>query len=216
MDIQGIVSDFQNLKEKLLIRKGTYNKALEEKKNLESKKQEKQQRLDALMQAKVLLAESSRYAKEQVKNQLEVLVTNGLQYIFGEDMRFEIDIVETKTRTEAEFYVVSMHDGHEVRTKPEEANGGGVVDIISIILRIAMLQSCNPPLEGPLLLDEPVKMVSEDFIGKVGEFFRQLSQYFDRQIIMSTHNAHLSEIADKKFRVQKENGISHVTEEVPA
>jgi ABC-type dipeptide/oligopeptide/nickel transport system ATPase component len=209
MDIAGVINDFEKTKSRFLVMKGTYNSLLKDREELAIQREEKLKRIDDLTQVKVLLAESSRYAKEQVKTQLETLVTNGLQYVFGEDMRFEIEISD-KARTEAEFYVVSMHEGEEIRTRPESARGGGVVDIISIILRVAMLQSCNPPLEGPLLMDEPVKMVSADYIERVGEFFRQLNQYFDRQIIMSTHNVYLAESADKIFEVVQENGISRV------
>lgn len=211
--VEEILSHYAEAKEKFLIRKGNYQNLLNTKENLLKKRAEKLEDIEVLEQAKILLQESSRYAKEQVKVQLEKLVTSGLQYIFEEDLRFEIAITESgKARTEAEFYVVSKQDGEEIRTKPESARGGGIVDVVSLILRVAVLQSYTPAVEGPLILDEPVKMVSANYIEKVGEFLQQLNQYFGRQIIMATHNIYLTEIADKKYSVSQNQGISQVEE----
>ena len=96
-----------------------------------------------------------------------------------------------------------------LKTKPQEARGGGIVDIISLALRVAMLQ-CGPgKIEGPLLLDEPAKHVSEEYITQVGEFLRQVSKSFNRQVIIVTHDRHLSEIADKSYRIELKEGISN-------
>lgn len=211
MDITEILQQHKAIKEKYLIRKGTYENLLKMRENLIRQRDEKLDSIDVFEQAKILLQESSRFAKEQVKTQLENLVTSGLQYIFEEDLQFEIKITESgKSRTEAEFYVVSTQNGEEIRTRPEAARGGGVVDIVSLILRVAILQSITPQVEGPLILDEPVKMVSANYIEKVGEFLQQLNKYFGRQIIMATHNIYLTEIADKKYMVTQTNGISRV------
>lgn len=211
MNIQTVINDYNKTKDDFLVRKGKYETLLKTKADLINQKTEKTKAVKILEQAKLLIAESSKYAKKQVKTQLESLVTSGLQYVFGDDRRFEIEISEGKNRTEAEFYHITIVNGEEIRSKPEEANGGGVVDIICIILRIAMLQSFNQPtVEGPLILDEPVKMVSAEYIDKVGEFLQQLKQFFGRQIIMSTHNMYLSEIADKKYLVTQTDGISRV------
>ena len=81
-----------------------------------------------------------------------------------------------------------------IKTKPEQSRGGGVIDIISLALRIAFLQIHKPKIEGPLILDEPAKHVSEDYIFNVADFLKRASEMFNRQIIIVTHNNHLSAI----------------------
>jgi len=67
----------------------------------------------------------SEYAREQSRVQIESLVTHCLQYIFDSNIEFKIEINEVRGRPEAEFYVVSNFGGTQIKTKPQEARGGG-------------------------------------------------------------------------------------------
>jgi DNA repair exonuclease SbcCD ATPase subunit len=67
-------------------------------------------------------------------------------------------------------------------------------------------------IEGPFILDEPAKHVSEEYIINVGKFLKEINTNFNRQIIMVTHNTHLSEISDKRYVVTMSGGISNVNE----
>lgn len=210
MDVVLLRSQLNKLKEDFNIKKGKYESLVKTKERIISEKNRILEENDILLQARLLLSESSKYAKEQIKAQLENMVTHGLQYVFGEDKRFDIEIIESKNKTEAEFYVVSQQDNVEIKNKPQDSRGGGVVDIVSLILKVAILQSYSPQVEGPLVLDEPAKHVSDEYIEKVGEFIQQITDFFGRQVIMVTHNFHLSEIATVKYEVTQENGISNV------
>ena len=75
------------------------------------------------------------------------------------------------------------------------------MDIISLALRIAFLQVHKPKIEGPLILDEPAKHVSEDYIFNVADFLKRTSEMFNRQIIMVTHNNHLASISTNAYKV---------------
>jgi len=88
-----------------------------------------------------------------------------------------------------------------------------VIDIISLAIRIAMLECSNLEIKGPIILDEPAKHVSDDYITHVAEFLKQVTHMFQRQVIMVTHNRHLSEMADRWYRVEMKDGISVVTGE---
>ncbi|WP_096435334.1 ATPase [Alteribacter populi] len=159
----------------------------------------------------VLLQQSAEFARSQAKEQIETLVTNALQYVFGPDISFQIEIDEQGQRTVAEFFVVSEMEGTKVKTKPAEARGGGVVDIVSLALRVAFLETIQPKAEGPLLLDEPGKHLSNEYELHLYEFLKSLSTMFHRQVIMITHNQHLAESGDKAFYVELDDGISGVS-----
>ncbi len=196
------------LKEYYFNEKGKESQLKEQKTNLQSNLQNILNNIDILENVRILLHKVSEFAREQSRKQIETLVTNCLQYIFDSNIEFKIEISEVRGRPEAEFYVVSNINGDSIRTKPQEARGGGVVDIISLAIRIAMLQSSNLEISGPIILDEPAKHVSDEYIVQVAEFLKQISKMFDRQVIMVTHNKHLSEIADRWYKIDIIDGIS--------
>jgi len=167
--------------------------------------------IDILEQVRLLLQRASEYARAQIKQQIEMLVTHCLQFVFGPNLEFEIELNEIRGKTNAEFYVISTYDNVKVKTKPQDARGGGIVDVISLALRIAVIQSTDLYKDGPIILDEPAKHVSNEFINNVAQFLKQISNVFHRQIIMVTHNQYLSEIADLAYKVELKNGISEVT-----
>lgn len=158
----------------------------------------------------ILLQKTSEFARNQAKLQIESLVTNCLQYIFESNVEFKIEIEESYSKPSAEFYVITKDNDITVKNKPELSRGGGVIDIISLALRIAFLQIHKPKIEGPLILDEPAKHVSEEYIYNVAEFLKKASEMFQRQIIMVTHNNHLSAIGTNTYRVQLKGSISQV------
>ena len=162
---------------------------------------------------KLLLEESSMFAREQIKYQFELMVTNALQFITGENIEFKIEFEQKRGRPEATFYVITtLEDNSIIKNTPEESRGGGIIDIICLTLKYCMLQTHNPPISGPFILDEPAKHVSEEYIVNVGKFLNEIKTTFNRQIIMVTHNTYLSEISDKRYVVTMNNGISVANE----
>lgn len=164
-----------------------------------------------LEQVIVLLKETSDHAREQARQAIEGLVTHSLRNIFGPDFGFRIELKEAGGRPQAEFYVTSALAGERLETRPEHSRGGGVVDVVSLGLRIAMLETYRPALDGPLVLDEPAKHVSDDYIQPVAAFLRAVASHFGRQVLMVTHNQHLAAMADRGFLVTLRDGASAVT-----
>jgi len=169
--------------------------------------------IELLEKVNILLQRTSEYGREQAKKQIEIIVTNCLQYVFDSNIEFVIEIEELYGKPNAEFYVITKVEEEVIKTKPELSRGGGVVDIISLALRTSFLQIHKPLIEGPLILDEPAKHVSEEYIFNVADFLKRISEMFDRQVIMVTHNNHLSSISTNAYRVHLE-GTQSVVERV--
>ena len=115
------------------------------------------------------------------------------------------------TKASYEFYIKSTVNGTECIQKPEDANGGGFVDIISVASKYAYLEIFNDPkiMSGTLFFDEPGKMISEQMSVKFAEYLKFLGNHYNRQTIMITHNNNLSSISDRTFVVSKDvNGVS--------
>lgn len=158
----------------------------------------------------LLLQKTATYARTQAKAQVEDMVTKCLQYVFEKDIEFVIDFQELRNNPSAEFYISSIFDEEKILTDPQSAHGGGVVDVLSLALRTAFLELQDPPFEGPLILDEPGKHVSSDYIFNLGEFIQQSTISFGRQVIMVTHNNHLAQMGDCTYLVDIRNGKSIV------
>lgn len=167
--------------------------------------------LETLERVMSLFQMTSQFARDQAKNQIEALVTKCLQYIFDSSVEFQIELEELRNKASAEFYVVNNTKDFFLKTKPEQSRGGGVVDIVSLALRISFLQTHKPAILGPLILDEPAKHVSEEYIHNVGDFLKQTSEIFNRQVIMVTHNSHLAALSNCAYRVEYSGNSSVAT-----
>jgi DNA repair ATPase RecN len=165
---------------------------------------------DLLDKVKVLFQLSSEYARTQAKQQLETLVTNALQYVFGATFRFEIVCADHGGSPTAEFYVSTEWEGQIIKNRPQDSRGGGIVDIVSLALRIALIETIQPQLPSSIMLDEPGKHISEDYILPMIEFLKSVGETFEKQIILVTHNTHLTESADMAYYVRLINGKSEV------
>lgn len=164
--------------------------------------------VDTLEKVLILFQKTGQYAREQGKIQIENLATRSLRYIFDRDYKFEIEISEKRNASSADFFVVEENENGRVKTNPEISKGGGIVDIVSLALRLSFLENSNPQIHGPLILDEPAKHVSDEYIFDIGDFLLQFSSQMNRQIIMITHNQHLASLSDNIYRVSQDNGIS--------
>ena len=162
-----------------------------------------------LVDALHLLEQCNIAARDFVKVEVEQLVTQGLRSIFeNPTIQFNIDFVTKRNQVEAEFTLSREEDGARIQGDILSTHGGGVVDVISISLRIIIMQLMK--VKGPLVLDEPGKYISAQFIGAFGKFLTEVSNTFDRQMIMITHNDKLTEFANNIIEVYQVGGVSHI------
>lgn len=167
---------------------------------------------ELLEKVRLLLQETSSLAREKARLQIEHTVTHALQFVFGPGITFRIELVERRNQSEAEFYIVSQYGEVEVKTRPQDARGGGVVDVVSLALRVSLLETLRPPMLGPLLLDEPGKHLSDEFAPHLALLIKEMSGTFSRQVLMVTHNRHFTEAADQVYLVEIKEGRSSLLE----
>ncbi len=189
---------------------------------LEQQKGEKEALLDRVQsdievwgQVQTLLTKAGDFAREQLKMMIEETVSSGLQAVFcTDDIRFKVDMRTLSGKPAARWMVVTQHGETVIESEPEDAKGGGVTDVVSLALRCALLELSRPKPGGPVVLDEPGKMISKDYIANVADFVKQYLQQTGRQGIMITHHAEMADVADVSYQVRQENGLSEVTKHV--
>ncbi len=165
------------------------------------------QRLEKVAQ---LFQLTATFSREQSKAHIEALVTHCLRIVFSTDLSFSIEMAEANRRTHAHFLIEDEIDGTRTTFPPQEARGGGLVDVVSLALRISLLLRYQPPVRGILLLDEPAKHLSEEYIHNVAELLLQVAEEFDLQIILVTHDRHLAYMGETVYEISKDKGTSEM------
>ena len=164
----------------------------------------------------IILTQAATTSRNNARAHFEKIITDALQFVSqSQDYEFVIKELTGRAKASYEFYIKSTVNGVECIQKPEDANGGGFVDIISVAAKYAYLEIFNDPkiMSGTLLYDEPGKMISEQMSVKFAEYIKFLGNHYGRQTIMVTHNDNLSNVADKTFIVRKNlNGVSTAIE----
>ncbi len=168
--------------------------------------------IETWQQVQLLFTKASEFARTQLKKRIEETVTAALQAILATDsIEFQIDIRMLSGSPAADWSVVSKYGDLIVAANPEDGRGGGVADIVSLALRLALLELARPKPKGPIFLDEPGKHVSREYLPNMAEFLKQYARKTGRQIIMITHADPLADVADVSYRVTQVNGISEVS-----
>jgi len=132
--------------------------------------------------------------KEKIKEGFESIVTYALQSVFGNQYKFEIEFGRRGNLSEIDFNIKTPNLSQAL--DPLDSSGVGVLDIISLALRISLLEITKPRIEGFIALDESFKHVSEGYLESTGAFLKAINRKINRQIILVTHQEALKNHAD--------------------
>lgn len=212
MNLQTFESNLKQLETNVIIAKEKEHNLNNEIKFLQYKIKTMEDENIALEKVITILTAAATASRDNARQHFEKIITDALQFISqSKDYEFIIKELTGRAKASYEFYIKSTVNGVECIQKPEDANGGGFVDIISVAAKYAYLEIFNDPkiMNATLFYDEPGKMISEQMSVKFAEYIKFLGSHYNRQTIMITHNDNLSSVADKTFLVRKDaNGIS--------
>jgi len=191
------------------------NGQLKEKTEMINKKKKENTKIELSLELntekKLLLQEACNTARKVAYDLFSNIATNGLQSILGENIFVEIVAGEQNSVPTADFMVKTVYDGYETITDPTDSDGGGVADIISLSALICMNILNDKKNSAPLFLDEPTKFVSAGYATDVANFIREISESYNKQIIMVTHAKETQYAANAVFTVElNEKGASKI------
>lgn len=174
------------------------------KKQLKQAKQrfrDANKRLTDIKEARIFVQEVANKTQQNLEEGVSDLVTTAFHSVFKDDpLDFQMQFVSRRNKTECDLHFVK----HGNQMEPLFSEAGGAVDIASFALRAAYLQLKDN--RKILLLDEPMKNVSSDYLPDVAEMMRLISSDLGFQIVMVTHiEALYEECADKIFKVRNGN-----------
>lgn len=169
------------------------------------------QNISDLEQAAATLTSLSEQRQDQIQRTIESLVSYGLRTIFEEDLSFHLQQSVKRGNSEVEFIVrTTLADGTQIDTGLLDARGGGLVSVVGFLLRLVTLLLSKQP--SPILfLDETFSHVSAEYLDRVAEFLRELTDRTKVQIIMVTHQPELAACADVVYRFVLDDGKTVVS-----
>jgi ABC-type thiamine transport system ATPase subunit len=130
-------------------------------------------------------------------------VSAGIEGIFpDDDYKFDIGFVQRRGATEADIVLV---DGQGNAIRPRDAEGGGLIQVASFLLRIACW-SLTKATRPTFLLDEPFSFLhSREAHARIANLVKGVAET-GIQIVMVTGEDESEEIvagADRVFRVDR-------------
>lgn len=184
----------------------------------------KYENLEDLRLKRAAVNKSSLFVKSRAynvrKNSTDItgqMVSDALKPMYGEDYEFSFAYNEDKlAKGERSGFniqptIISDIDGIRMATSVQNARGGGLVEVVSVLLRFAFLKLLN--YNGLIVLDETWASVSADEkMVNLIDFLNDYVKEADIQVLFITHRAEMfGKSADNILKVSKTNGIAKVT-----
>ncbi len=139
---------------------------------------------------------------EQNISSMADLATNGLNYIISDqELKFTVLQEQKYNRVSMKFRV--SQDG--VDGDPLASFGGGAAVVISLVLRLSVMQRLG--LGNLLILDESMVALANQYVPAAGEFMRQLSEKTGINILMVTHNPEFISHAHTAYEGSKTDSL---------
>jgi len=184
------------LRDRILVKKKNREALLSKKEQLERSKLLALQNCDMAKKTQALIEEAAQMTLETISFRINTIVTNAISAVLPEPYTFELGfkIFYGKLATEMRL----IRDGKVY--DPKEDNGDGLVDIVALALRIAVLCLDKRKLRRVLIMDEPMSALSVNYHELAGKMLSHLSRTLGVQIIMiSSHGSHMQIEGEKVF-----------------
>ena len=169
---------------------------------LQNKKQEKEE----VTQATEIIQCVAQLTQKELEYHISEVVSLAMQAVFPRPYKMVLQFVLRRNRTEAD---ILLEDENGNQVYPIDATGGGVVDIASFALRIALWTLSRPKLRNTIILDEPFRFLSSDLQEKASIMLKELSDKLGLQFIIISHEEQLLTAADKIYCVANKKGVSN-------
>ena len=166
--------------------------------------------LALLSEVKELLMSFAENTRDIIKHKLESLVNSALKCIFvDKDVLFKIQINRTKKIVFYDMFVET--DG--TITPLFDAKGGGILDVITMALRISFVRMFSANLRQTIILDEPFKNLDNERLRLAMEWLDTISTEMGIQFIIVTHEESIVDKSKKIFQFKMFNGVTDVKEQ---
>ena len=184
----------QEIHDKLAYAKQHRENLENQRKSVEVSFDKSEQAYAVSLETQRLIREASQLTLSNLSVRIGTIVTKALTQVLGEGYKFNLDFDIKYNKLAADMYLEK--DGKRYDLKRD--NGDGVVDIVALALRVAILCLDRRKLRRLLILDEPCGAVSVNYQPVLGKMIKQLSDMLDLQVIMVASHGSNMQIPDAK------------------
>jgi hypothetical protein len=132
---------------------------------------------------------------------VEKLMTEGLQAVFH-DQKLSVESEVNISRGKVSVDLITVHerpDGTVIRGVTNDAFGGAVATVQSVLLRIIVVKRRG--LRALLLLDESLPAFDTSYVHNMGEFLALVCERLEIDILLVTHNPALVDASTRAYRI---------------
>lgn len=163
--------------------------------------------LEEMEQAREIIRIVGLETQQQLQYHISDITSLALDAVFEDPYQLKVDFVQRRNKTECDLLFLR----NEKEIDPLESSGYGAVDIAAFALRVASWSMKNPQSRPVIILDEPMRFLSQDRQPYASRMIVELSQKLGLQFIIVTHEEVLSEYADRVFGVSIKNKKSKIS-----
>lgn len=203
---------FETIKQQFNRKLGQLESLRDRKASCDQKMIELTTREDNTAKASLFLQSLSESSRIQILEKISGIVTDALQTVKDKNLVFQMNLCVKANQPTLDMTILDKLSGQSYDVI--NSFGGGISDIISIALRIALLCRWQPQMSRVILFDEAGKFVSVKDQELLAEFVKRASEMLNIQMIWISHSNVLEQAAHKTFQVTKENGVSKVEEKM--
>ena len=157
-------------------------------------------------EAKEIIRAVGLKTQEQLQYSIGDITSLALEAVFNDPYELKVEFVQRRNRTECDLMFVR----DEMTVDPLSASGGGTVDVAAFALRIASWSMSQPRTRNTIILDEPLRFLSQDCQERASAMIKELSQRLGLQFIIVTHNDTLASYADRTFITSIRKGVTKI------
>lgn len=158
-------------------------------------------------QAREIIRTVGKKTQEQLQYHISDITSLALEAVFNDPYELVAEFVQRRNKTECDLFF--QRDGQ--RMDPLTASGGGTVDVAAFALRVASWSMETPRTRPVIIMDEPMRFVSQDHQEKASVMIKEVSQKLGVQFIIVTHNTILASYADRIFETTIKKGVTSVS-----
>ena len=185
----------QNIRNRLEQAKGRMSTIKKKMSSNRHEIQEKKEYLIKLEQAKEIIRLVGLRTQQQLQYHISDITSLALSSVFPEPYELKVEFLQRRNKTECD--LLFARDGKQI--DPLEASGYGAVDVAAFALRIASWSMDVDRSRNIIILDEPMRFLSDGYQENASKMIKEVSAKLGIQFIIVTHEDILAQYADRSF-----------------
>ena len=165
------------------------------------------QEQEDISRALEIIQVTARLTQSQLEIHISELVSLALEAVFPNPYKMVLKFETRRNRSEADLL---LQDENGNLLSPMDSVGGGVVDVASFALRIALFSLKRPKPRTVMIMDEPLRFLSSDLQDRASRMIKEVSDKLGIQFLIVSHDEKLIESADKVIRVLNDHGTTSI------